>query len=86
MGCSSSELTARNTGQTSLLDIGDAPYLATTRRGDGCAYFTWKKDDEIMKISPADKQDPAARKQVTHIALEMSLENFYSLQMARGLF
>ena len=54
MGCSASELTARNNGGLTDLDIGDNLYAPASSRGDGSAYFTWKKENEIVQVSKPD--------------------------------
>lgn len=79
-------MTARNQGGEVALDIGGVPYAPTSQRGDGFAYFMLKKNNAIVKVGRPDTTDPAAKKLVTQIPVEPSLEGYQSLQMSRGLF
>ena len=55
-------MTARNQGGEVALDIGGVPYVATSQRGDGFAYFALKKNNAIVKVGRPDTLDPAAKK------------------------
>ena len=56
MGCSQSDLTARNQSAASdlALDLGGVPYAPTSQRGDGCAYFTLAKNNMVVKVGRPD--------------------------------